>query len=135
MRLLTLGKEDLLLGRLLLSGFLHFEHLRLPFKEPLVVAGHLGLGRVKRRVAEVGAVLTNVELLGVHDLVLPMHLPHLLDLVQVDNEAALVCMVFFDALAAKDRQMIRTVEVLDALIMFFAEQAIDAFFVFEVDVA
>ena len=131
-RLLCLGEEDLLLRGL--GCLLLVEHL-LPLKEPLVVASHLGLGRVKCCVSEVGAVLSNAELLRIHELVLAMHLAHFLNLVKVDDEAPLIRVVLLDAFAAEHGEMVRAVEVLDALIVFLAEQAVDAFLVFEVDIA
>ena len=97
-RLLSLGEEDLLLRGL--GSLLLVEHL-LPLKEPLVVASHLGLGRVKCCVSEVGAILSYPKLLGIHNLVLAMHLAHFLDLVQVDDEAPLVRVVLLNAFAAE----------------------------------
>ena len=64
-----------------------------------------------------------------------MHLPHFLDLVKIDHKASFIGVVFLDTLAAKDGEVIRTVEMLDALIVFFTEQAINALLVFEIDIA
>ena len=64
-----------------------------------------------------------------------MHLPHLLDLVEVDDEASLIRVVFLDALAAEDSPVVTTVEVLHALVMLLAEEAVDTLLVLEVDVA
>lgn len=44
-------------------------------------------------------------------------------------------MVFLDALSAEDGEVVGAVEVLDTLVMSFAQQALDAFFVFEIDVS
>jgi hypothetical protein len=133
LRLRTLRKIDLLLGRL--GCLLLLQDLVLALKEPLVIAGHLGLGRVERCILEVGTIFADLQLLRVHHLILAVHLPHLFNLVKIDNETSLVRVVFFNTFAAKDGQMIRTVKMLNTLIMFFTEQAVDAFFVFEVDVA
>ena len=64
-----------------------------------------------------------------------MHLSHLFDFVKIDNKAAFIGVIFFDALSAEHREMVWTVEVLDPLVMLVAEQAVHALLVFEVDVS
>ena len=44
-------------------------------------------------------------------------------------------MVLLDALPAEDRLVVRAVEVLHSLVVFLAEEAIDAFFVLEIDIS
>ena len=126
-----MSEEDLLGG----GSLLLFDEPVLSFKEPLVVAGHLGFWRVKRHVLQVSTVLSNLQLLRIHKLVLAVHLAHLLNLVQVDNEATFIRVVLFNALTAEDGPVVGAVKVLDALIVPLAEKAVDALFVFEVDIA
>ena len=85
-----------------------------------------------RNAFEVSLVFSLVKLFLILLDVGFMHFPHLLDFVKIDNEALLIGMVFFDALPAEYGQMIRTVEVLDPLVMPFAEEALDAILIFEI---
>lgn len=64
-----------------------------------------------------------------------MHLAHFFDLIEVHDEAGLVRVIIFDTFTAEDGHVIRTIEVLHALIVPLAEQALDTLFIFEVDVA
>jgi len=61
-----------------------------------------------------------------------MHLSHLLDLIEVHNETALICMVLLDALSAEHCKMIRTVEMLHPLIMLITKQTVDTIFILKV---
>ena len=63
-----------------------------------------------------------------------MHLSHLLYLVEVNDETALIRVVFLDALAAKDGQVIGAIKMLHTLIVFFTNKAVDALLIFKVDV-
>ena len=53
--------------------------------------------------------------------VLTLELTHLLDLIEVNDEALLVCMIYLDAFATKDSAMVGTVEVHYPLVMGLAE--------------
>jgi hypothetical protein len=64
-----------------------------------------------------------------------MHFAHLFNFVKIDNEASLVVMIFLDTLTTKHCQMVRAVEVLDSLLVFLAQQTVDAHFVFEIYVS
>jgi len=44
-------------------------------------------------------------------------------------------MVFLDAFPAKHRQMVGTIKVLHPLVVFVAQQAVDALLIFEIDVS
>lgn len=74
-------------------------------------------------------------MLLVQHLVLLVHLAHLFDLVEVDDETALVRVVLFDTLSTENSEVIRAVEVLQTLVMLLAYQAINALLVLKVDVA
>jgi len=63
-----------------------------------------------------------------------MHLPHLFNFIEVYHEAPLVGMVLFDALSTEDSQVIGAVEVLYSLVVLLAQEALDAFFIFKVNV-
>ena len=104
-------------------------------QEPLGVASDLTLRYFKCGIAHVRLVLAFIELLVVHILVHAVHLTHFFDLIKVHYEAALVRVILFDAFAAEDGLMIRTIEVLHALIVPLTEQALDTLFIFKVDVA
>ena len=71
----------------------------------------------------------------VHLLVLLVHLAHLFDLIEVDDEALFICMVFLNTLSAKDCEMIRAVEMLYALVVTFALEAVHAGVVLIVDLS
>lgn len=64
-----------------------------------------------------------------------MHLAHLLNLVKIYDEASLLVVVLFDALSAKHRVVVGAVEVLHSLLVHIAKEAVDAFFVFKVNVS
>ena len=64
-----------------------------------------------------------------------MHFSHLLNLVEVDNETALISVVLLNTLSTEHSEMIGAVEVLHSLIMLVTQQAVDAIFVFEVYIA
>ena len=66
-------------------------------------------------------LVTFASLVHVLDDILLLQLAHTLNLVKVDYEALIVTMERLDTLTAKDVQMIRTVEVLDALRMLLAQ--------------
>lgn len=104
-------------------------------QEPFRVTFNLAFGYIHRGVAEVCVIFAHIELFAIHILVLAVHLAHFLDLVEVYDEAALVRVVLLDALAAENGQMIRAVEVLHALIVPLAEQAVNAILIFKVDIA
>ena len=63
-----------------------------------------------------------------------MHLPHLLDLIQVYNEAALVRVVFLDALSTKYSQMVGAIEMLNSLIMLVTKEAFNYTVIFEINI-
>mgnify|MGYP000182749724 CR=1 FL=1 len=123
---LTLGFHVRLLSLLELVQLLLAAH------KPLTIAIQIGFRYALINAFYVGLVLSLVELLLVLVHVALVHLTHFLDFIQVYNEAALVRVVLLDALAAKHRIMIGTIEVLHALFMPLAEQALDAILVFEV---
>jgi len=79
---------------------------RLSLEEPLRITLDLVRCDLLSDTALIGVVLALLELLLVHLLVKSMHFAHLLDLVQIDNEAPLVSVVLLDALAAEHRQMV-----------------------------
>ena len=95
---------------------------------------NLVLGGSERGIAVRLAVLPHLELLLVEKLILLVHLPHLLYFVKIDYKAAFVRMVFLNALSAENGEVVRAVKVLDPLVVLFANQAIQAFLVLEVDV-
>ena len=69
-------------------------------------------------VSSLGSIfvaLTGLVLVLVN--VLKLQLAHPLDFVEVDDETLFVSMVWFDALATKNRQMVGAVEVLDSLLV------------------
>ena len=53
--------------------------------------------------------------------VLTLKLPHALNLVQVDDEALIIRMVLLDALSAKDRFVVRAIEMHNTLWMLTAK--------------
>jgi hypothetical protein len=125
------------LGLLLLQGLALFSLLLKQLsslEEPLGLGGGR-LGKGLGNATDVGVVLALEELLLVELDVLLVHLPHFLDFVQVHHEAALVSVGFLDALATKDSQVVGAVEVLHALVVAVAEQALNTLLVFEVHVS
>jgi len=64
-----------------------------------------------------------------------VHFSHFFNLIQVDYETAFIGVVLLDAFPAEDGQVVGTVEVLDALVMLVAKQAVDALLVLKVDVS
>ena len=64
-----------------------------------------------------------------------MHLSHLFNLIQINYKTPFISVIFFDAFSAEHGQMLRTIEVLDSLVMLIAQKTVDAFFVFEVDIS
>ena len=130
MHLLPLMHQHLLLLSLLLllkNG--------LSLEEPLRIALNLGLRWIEGCIAHTSAILSNVQLLRILTHVLPMHLPHLFNLIQINDKAPLIGVVLLNALPAEDRLVVRAVEVLHSLVVFLAEEAIDAFFVLEIDIS
>lgn len=63
-----------------------------------------------------------------------MHLAHFFNFVKINNKASFVCVVLLDALSAKDRQVIGTIEVLYSLVMLFAQQTFNTFIIIKVDI-
>lgn len=124
--LLLLKQEKLVLLLLEQNGF--------PFQEPLWIAFDLVIGYLLGDARLVGSVRPLLQLFLIGLLVKPVHFTHLLDLIQVHNEATLVRMVFLDALAAKYREVVGAIEVLHALIVLIAQQAVDALFVLKVNI-
>ena len=81
---------------------------------------HDGLGLSLRRVLDARlrrAVFPLGELSFVCGQVLGLELSHLLNLVEVDDEAPLIGVLKLDALAAEDGPVIRAVEVHDAVVV------------------
>jgi len=86
--------------------------------------GDHSLGLSLRRVLDARlrrAVLPLSELSFVSGHVLALELSHLLNLVEVDDEAPLVGVLQLDALAAEDGPVIRAVEVHDAVVVWSAK--------------
>ena len=73
-------------------------------------------------------------LLLVLDYVLFLQLPHPLDLIQVHHEALVVRVVLLDALPAEHCQVVRTVEVLDPLLVLVAHLLLQSVLVILVQV-
>jgi hypothetical protein len=69
----------------------------------------------------IGLILANVKLLLILELVLLVHLPHLIDFVKVDNKTSFVGVLFFYTLPAKNSSMIRTIKMLNTLIVILTE--------------
>lgn len=61
-----------------------------------------------------------------------MHLPHFLDLVKIDNKTSFIGVVLLDALSTEYGQMIRTIKVLNSLIMLLTQQAFDTILIFKI---
>jgi len=64
-----------------------------------------------------------------------MKLSHFLNLVKIHNKAFLVCMILFNALSTEYCEMIRAVEMLYPLIVLVAKEALDAVFIFEIQIS
>jgi len=64
-----------------------------------------------------------------------VHFTHLLNLVQVNNEASFVSMILFDAFSAKHSKVVGAIKVLHSLLMFVAEKTVYTFVVLKVDVS
>ena len=131
MLLILLLLQQLLLLHLIAQFLLLREHI-LALQEPFGVALDVALGRVKCRVTQIRIVFTYFELLLVQRLILFVHFPHLLNLVQVNDETALIRVVLLNAFAAEDRLVVRTIKMLHPLVMPFAYQAVYALLVLEV---
>lgn len=82
----------------------------------------------------ISIVLPLVQLLLVHIQILPMHLSHFFDLVQVNNEAPFISVVLLYAFSAENCQVVGAIKVLHPLVVFVAEEALDAALVLVVDV-
>jgi hypothetical protein len=105
-----------------------------PFQEPLRISLNLIRSDLLSHTALVGLVFPFLQLLLVGLLVHAVHLAHLLNFVEVNNKASLVSVVFFDALTAKDSEVIGAIEVLHSLLVFITKKTVDAIIVFKVDV-
>jgi hypothetical protein len=64
-----------------------------------------------------------------------MHFAHLFNFIKINNETPFVSVILFNALSAKNGKMIRTIEMLNSLVMLFTQQTIDTRFVFKVNVS
>ena len=64
------------------------------------------------------AILPTTKLSLIHLVILLLQFPHLLNFVEVNDEACFEIMEIFDTFAAKYRRMFAAVEVLDALFVF-----------------
>ena len=128
--LLLLQHHQLLLLLLLLH-----KHLLSSLKEPLGIANDLVSGNGLCDATLVGIVFSLLQLTFVHLLIHAMHFSHLLYLVEVDNETALISVVLLNTLPTEHSEMIGAVEVLHSLIMLVTQQAVDAIFILEVDIA
>lgn len=133
------GKKLLLLllkhHQLLLLFLLLLKHQLSSLEEPLGVTHDLIGSNCLSDTTLVGIILSLFQLTFVHLLIHSMHFPHLLDLIQVDNETALISVVLLDALPTENSEMVGAVEVLHSLIMLVAQETIDAVFVFKVDIS
>ena len=63
-----------------------------------------------------------------------MHLTHFLNFVEVNHKTLLISMVLLDTFSAENCQMIRTIEMLNPLIVLFTQKTIDTVFIFEIEV-
>ena len=63
-----------------------------------------------------------------------MHFAHLFNFIKINDETSFISVILFNALPAKNSEMIGTIEMLHPLIMLFTQQTIDTGFVFEVNV-
>ena len=129
--LLLLDQEHLSLFLLSLLGYLSC----LSLLEPLGVTLHLVICNFLGDTALTRLIFPLFELLLVHLLVESVHFAHLFYLIQVHDETSLICMVFLDAFAAKDCQVIGAVKMLNSLFMLFTEQTIDTLLILEIDVS
>ena len=108
---------------------------RFPLLKPLRITLHLVVSNLLSDAALPRLVFPLFELLLVHLLVESVHFAHLLDFVQVHNEASLVGMVLLDAFTTENGEVVRAVEVLDPLVMLLAQQTVDTIFILEIDVS
>lgn len=106
----------------------------LAFEEPLGISLDLFWRNLLGDATLVGPIRSLLQLLLIHLLVEPVHLAHLFNFIEIDDEAAFVSMVLLDALAAEHSEVVGAVKVLHALVVLVAQQAVDALLVFEVDV-
>ena len=63
-----------------------------------------------------------------------MHFAHLFNFIKINDKTSFISVILFNALPAKNSEMIGTIEMLHSLIMLFTQQTIDTRFVFEVNV-
>lgn len=64
-----------------------------------------------------------------------MHFAHLFNFIKINNKAPLISVVLLDAFPAEHGQMIRTIEMLNPLVMLFTKKTVDTRLVFEVNVS
>ena len=115
---------------------LQLKHFLSPFFEPLRVSLYFAQRYFLSDTALAGIILPFFELLGIHQLIFTVHLPHFLDFVEINDKAALICMVLLDALPTEYCQMIRAVKMLYSLVMFFTEQGLRLeVFILEIDIS
>ena len=81
-------------------------------------------------ISLVGRLVSLPGLIQVLRNVLALQLAHALDLVEIDHEALVVRVEQLNALSAKDRLMIRAIEVLDAVRMISAKLVLHGHFSF-----
>ena len=93
------------------------------------------LGQSLINASNVSIILSIAQLLFILQHIAFMHLPHFLDFIQVYDETAFVCMILFDTFSTKDSKMIRTIEMLNALLMPLAEQAFYTILIFKVQIS
>jgi len=80
-------------------------------------------------------ILPFFQLLTIFFIIHAMKLSHFLNLVKIHNKAFLVCMVLFNALSTEYCEMIRAVEMLYPLIVLVAKEALDAVFIFKIQIS
>ena len=85
--------------------------------EPFRISVYFALSNLHIDHADSCVIFSLVKLLLVHLLVHPVHFPHLLNFVKVNNETPFIGMVLFDAFSAEHCQMIGAVKVLHSLIV------------------
>ena len=89
---------------------------------------------LQKRVSKGNVLVALASLVQVLDHVLLLQLPHSLDLVEVDHEAGVVRVVQLDALATKNSEVVRAVEVLNSIRVLLAQLFAEVFFIFLIEV-
>ena len=123
------------LQHFLLLDLLFLKHFGPSFQKPFGITYNLISSNLLSDTTVVSTILSLLELFLIHLLIKSVHLPHFFDFIKINDKASLISMIFLDTFSTKHSQMIRTVKMLNSLIMLITQQAIYHILVFEIDIS